>query len=66
VRDEDDRRTPANESRDPRVALPPEGRVTDGEDLVEQDRLGVDGRGHGEREARHHPCRVRAQWSVDE
>ena len=65
VRDEDDRAALFLEREDAAEALPLEGLVADGEDLVEQQDVRVEERGNGEAEAHRHPRRVRAHRAVD-
>ena len=50
---------------DPAEALPLERLVADGEDLVEQQDVGIEERGDREAEPHRHPRRVRAHRPVD-
>ena len=65
VRDEHDRPAALLELRDPTEALALELLVADGEDLVEQQHVGVDVRGDREAEPHVHPRRVGAHRQVD-
>src|SRR5581483_5432797 len=66
VRDEDDRAAAALELGDLAEALALELLVADGEDLVEQEDVGLDVRGDREAEPHVHPRGVRAHRQVDE
>ena len=66
VRDEDDRPAVPVEVEDPVEALALERGVADGEDLVEQEHVGIEVRRDGEPEAHEHPRRVGAHGDVDE
>ncbi len=65
VGDEDDRAALLLEPEDPPEALPLERLVTDGEDLVEQEDVGVEERRDREAEPHGHPGRVRPHRTVD-
>src|SRR5919106_3487306 len=65
VRDEDDGAAVLLEREDPPEALPLERLVADGEDLVEEEDVGIEESGDGEAEAHGHPGRVRADRPVD-
>ena len=66
VRDEDDRAAALLELEDLAEALALELLVTDGEDLVEQEHIGLDVRSDREAEPHVHARRVRADRQVDE
>ena len=65
MRDEHDRAAALLELRDPTEALALELLVADGEDLVEEQHVGVDVRGDREAEPHVHPRRVGANRQVD-
>ena len=65
VRDEDDRAATLLELEDLAEALALEGLVADGEDLVEQEDVGVEVRGDREAEPHVHPRGVGAHRPVD-
>ena len=62
---EDDRPALLLEGEDAAEALPLEGLVSDGEDLVEEEDVGVEERGDREPEPHGHTRRVRPDRSVD-
>src|SRR5262249_18723994 len=66
VRDEDDRPTAAFELGDLGEALTLVVLVADGEDLVEEQDVGLDVRGNRESESHEHSRRVRAYRQIDE
>src|SRR5919106_104650 len=61
----DERAAVLLEREDPPEALPLERLVADGEDLVEEEDVGIQESGDGEAEAHGHPGRVRADRPVD-
>ena len=65
MRDEDDRAAALLELEDLAEALALEGLVADGEDLVEEQDVGVEVRGDREAEPHVHPRRVGAHRPVD-
>ena len=64
--DDDDGLVSAPELADLVEALAGEAFVADGQDLVDEEHLGVDVDRHGEAQARVHPRRVRLHRGVDE